>query len=323
MKILSNRFSKGLIHLLFWVLFVFVSLFVFSSYYWKENPFLHYFFILLAIVYTNNQFLLPFFIKRKWHILYALTITLVAVLATEMYCNYFAKCGCSIMKCLSDYLWQTLVPIIFFSFVWMLFQYIEKQDEVAQIKKENIEMELQYLKSQINPHVLFNNLNTVYAYSLEKPKETPEMILMLSNNLKYVLYGSNSTMVSLQKEIDYIDNYIVFQRIRTENVKEVRYIKEIDSYKHQIAPLLLITLIENAFKHSAANSIITIKICVANGILECSCSNVVNSIKIDKESNPIGLKNLKKRLVLIYKDKYELEFENKDNYIVKLKIELV
>tara|TARA_R110002049_G_scaffold130157_8_gene288354 strand:+ start:4259 stop:5230 length:972 start_codon:yes stop_codon:yes gene_type:complete len=323
MKILGNHFSKILIHLLFWALFVFISLFVFSDFYWKENPFVQYFFILLVIVYTNHQFLLPFFIKKRWYVIYALTITIIAVLATEVYCNYFALCGCSILKCLSDYLWQTLVPIIFFSFVWLLFRYIEKHDEMEYIKKENTEMELQYLKSQINPHVLFNNLNTVYAYSLEKPKETPEMILMLSNNLKHVLYGSNATMVSLQKEIEYIDNYIAFQKIRTAKIKEIAYIKEIDSYGYKIAPLLLITLIENAFKHSAANSKVTIRISVAKGVLECLCTNVINTIKIESEANPIGLKNIRKRLHLIYKGKHRLEVVKNDNYIAKLKIELL
>lgn len=323
MKVLGKHFSKILIHLLFWALFVFISLFVFSDFYWKENPFVQYLFILLAIVYANHLFLLPFFIKKRWYLIYAFTITTIAVLATEVYCNYFAQCGCSVVKCLSDYLWQTLVPIIFFSFVWMLFRYIEKHDEMEHIKKENTEMELQYLRSQINPHVLFNNLNTVYAYSLEKPKETPEMILMLSNNLKHVLYGSNTTMVSLQKEMDYIDNYIAFQKIRTAKVKEIDYLTDIDSYCYKIAPLLLITLIENAFKHSAANSKVTIKIRVVKGVLWCCCTNVIKTIKIESEANPIGLINIRKRLHLIYKDKHRLEIVKSDMYSVKLRIELI
>jgi len=218
--------SKILIHLLFWALFVFVSLFVFSNYYWKENPFLQYFFILVAIVYVNNGILLPFFVKRKMYLIYGLIIGSIAFLGTQAYCNYFAQCGCSVMKCLSDYLWQTLVPIVFFSFLWMLYSYLEKQEEIEVIKKEHTEMELQFLKSQINPHVLFNNLNTIYSYSLEKPKEVPGMILKLSDNLKHVLYESNAHKIDLQKELDYIDNYIAFQKIRTENLKKIEYHKK-------------------------------------------------------------------------------------------------
>lgn len=323
MTFLSHRVSKVLIHLLFWALFVFISLFVFSDYYWKENPFLQYFFILVVIVYSNNGVLLPFFIQRKQYFLYALVIGGISFLGTQLYCNYFAECGCSIMKCLSDYLWQTLVPIVFFSFLWMLYSYLEKQDELEIIKKEHTEMELQFLKSQINPHVLFNNLNTIYSYALEKPKEVPKMILMLSDNLKHVLYESNAHKIDLKKELDYIDNYITFQKIRTKKIKQVEYHKTIDAYECQIAPLLLITLIENTFKHSAPNSTIKIDIQVKGCIMECTCENKIRTSQAEGENSKIGLKNLRKRLSLLYKNKHELRITKNDNYRVYLKLELI
>jgi len=323
MNFISQRISKVLIHLLFWALFIFVSLFVFSNYYWSENPFLQYLFILTTIVYANNGVLLPFFIRRKWYFLYAVIIGAIAFLGTQLYCNFFAECGCSIMKCLSDYLWQTLVPIVFFSFLWMLYSYLEKQDELEIIRKENIEIELQFLKSQINPHVLFNNLNTIYSYSLEKPTEVPEMILMLSDNLKHVLYESDSHKVALQKELDYIDNYIAFQKIRTENIKTIDYRKQINDYVHEIVPLLLITIIENTFKHSIANSTISIQIKEKNGLLECICENQIGNHTKEENSSKIGLKNLKKRLFLLYKNKHELHITETQKYKVHLKIELV
>lgn len=323
MNFISQRISKVLIHLLFWALFIFVSLFVFSNYYWSENPFLQYLFILITIVYVNNGVLLPFFIRRKWYFLYAIIIGAIAFLGTQLYCNFFAECGCSIMKCLSDYLWQTMVPIVFFSFLWMLYSYLEKQDELEIIRKENVEMELQFLKSQINPHVLFNNLNTIYSYSLEKPTEVPEMILMLSDNLKHVLYESDNHKIALQKELDYIDNYIAFQKIRTENIKTIDYSKQIGNYTHEIVPLLLITIIENAFKHSIANSTISIQIKEENGLLECICENQIGNHIKEENSSKIGLKNLKKRLSLLYKNKHELHIVETDSYKVHLKIELV
>ncbi|WP_394747918.1 sensor histidine kinase [Spongiimicrobium salis] len=322
MNFLSQRISKILIHLLFWMLFVFVSLFVFSDYYWEENPFLQYLAILIAIVYVNNTILLPFFIKRRYYFLYAIIISAIAFLGTQLYCNVFAECGCSIMKCLSDYLWQTLVPIVFFSFIWMLYGYLQKQEELERIKKENTEMELQYLKSQINPHVLFNNLNTIYSYSLEKPKEVSDMILMLSDNLKHVLYESNSHKVALEKELDYIANYISFQEIRTENIKQIDYSVQTDGQPYKIAPLLLITLIENAFKHSAAQSTIKIVISVTNSILECRCENKIKTVENTPNGAPIGLENLEKRLALLYKEKYELTIAKTDVYSVLLKMNL-
>ena len=323
MNFTKQHISKVLIHLLFWALFIFISLFVFSNYYWSENPFLQYLFILITIVYVNNGILLPFFIYRKWYFIYALVIGAIAFLGTQLYCNVFAECGCSIMKCLSDYLWQTIVPIVFFSFLWMLYGYLKKQDELELIKKENIEIELQFLKSQINPHVLFNNLNTIYSYALEKPTQVPKMILMLSDNLKHVLYESDHHKVALEKELDYIDNYITFQKIRTENIKTVIYNKNVSSYHREIVPLLLITILENAFKHSATNSKITIDIKEENGLLQCICENKIGH-QIDSEnSSKIGLKNLKKRLSLLYKNKYELTITKTQNYKVHLKIELI
>jgi len=321
MNFFSYRISKILIHILFWTLFIVVSLFYFSDYYWAENPFLQYLSILVIIVYTNDFVLLPFFEKKKWYTIYILVIALISFLATQLYCYEFAQCGCSVVKCLSDYVWQTIVPIVFFSFIWMLFRYLEKKDEVEAIQRKHTEMELKFLKSQINPHVLFNNLNTIYSYSLEKPAQVPELILMLSNNLKHVLYESNSTFVSLEKEIEFIDNYIKFQEIRTEGIKTIQYTKEITRFEDEIAPLLLITIIENAFKHSKIDTHIEIKITLKNSQLECVCTNDFDTTEKTTEAK-IGLQNLQKRLDLIYKDAYELKIEAKEKYKVRLKLNL-
>ncbi|WP_341215943.1 histidine kinase [uncultured Wocania sp.] len=223
---------------------------------------------------------------------------------------------------MSDYLWQTLVPLIFFSFIWMLYRFLDEQAEVEQIKKEHTEMELKFLKSQINPHVLFNNLNTIYSYTLEKPNEAADLILMLSDNLKHVLYESNSETISLEKEIQFIDNYIKFQKLRTEGTKQIHYSKNINSFHHKIAPLLLITIIENAFKHSTLNSAISIRIIVENGILECICENDFNKEKVSENDFKIGLQNLEKRLELIYKGTYNFTIEKAESFKVYLKLNL-
>jgi hypothetical protein len=298
-----------------------VSLFYFSDFYWAENPFLQYLSILVVIVYANDFILLPFFERKKWYTIYILVIALISFLATQLYCDVFAQCGCSVVKCLSDYVWQTIVPIIFFSFIWMLFRYLEKKDEVEAIQRKHAEMELKFLKSQINPHVLFNNLNTIYSYSLEKPAQVPELILMLSNNLKHVLYESNSTLVSLEKEIAFIDNYIKFHEIRTEGIKTIQYTKEILRFDYEIAPLLLITIIENAFKHSTIDTHIDIKIKLSTDLLECICTNVFDATK-ETEDDKIGLRNLQKRLDLIYKENYELVIDSEEKYRVTLKLRL-
>lgn len=322
MTFINKYTSQVLVHILFWMLFVFVSLFLFSDFYWKENPFLQYVSLLVAIVYVNNFFLLPFFVKKKLYVLYVFVFAGISFFATQLYCYAFAQCGCSLPKCLSDYLWQTLVPLIFFSFIWVLYRFIDEQEEVVKVKKEHAEMELKFLKSQINPHVLFNNLNTIYSYSIEKPNETPELILMLSDNLKHVLYESNEKTISLEKEIHFIDNYIKFQTIRTEGVKQINYSKTIDSLQEQIAPLLLITIIENAFKHSTLNSEINVDIKVHDGVLNFTCENDFDKEKVTTTDLKIGLQNLEKRLELIYKDNYQFNINKGDVFNVSLKLYL-
>ncbi len=319
---LQKHTSQILVHILFWMLFVFVSLFLFSDFYWRENPFLQYLSILVVIVYVNHFILLPFFIKKRLYILYVFVFAAISFFATQLYCNVFAQCGCSVMKCLSDYLWQTLVPLIFFSFIWMLYRFLDKQAEVEQIKKEHTEMELKFLKSQINPHVLFNNLNTIYSYTLEKPNEAADLILMLSDNLKHVLYESNSETISLEKEIQFIDNYMKFQKLRTEGTKQIHYTKTINSFHYKIAPLLLITIIENAFKHSTLNSDISIHIGVEDNVLICTCENDFDKEKVSETDFKIGLQNLEKRLELIYKDKYAFTIDKAETFKVHLKLEL-
>lgn len=323
MELLKKYISQALVHLLFWILFTFVSLFVFSEYYWSENPFLQYLSILVIIVYTNNFIILPFFVKRKQYILYTVLFILTSFLATQLYCNVFTKCGCSFMKCLSDYLWQTIVPLIFFSFVWILFKYLEREKEIEKALQERTELELRFLKSQINPHVLFNNLNTVYSYSIEKPEQTPDLILKLSDNLKHVLYESKEDYIPLDKELQYIDNYIDFQKIRTQGIKNVSYNVSIDSYQHNIAPLLLITIIENAFKHSPPNSNIIINIKVIQNTLECYIQNDISKVIKENDSlESIGLSNLKKRLNLLYHNNYNLKVLENETFTVTLHLNL-
>ncbi|MEP1488200.1 MAG: histidine kinase [Algibacter sp.] len=323
MVLINKHISKILVHILFWMLFVFVSLFLFSDFYWKENPFLQYVSLLVIIVYINHFLLLPFFVKKKLYVIYVFVFASISFFATLLYCYAFAQCGCTIFKCLSDYLWQSLVPLMFFSFIWMLYRFIDKQEEVEIIKKEHVEMELKFLKSQINPHVLFNNLNTIYSYSIEKPNEAPELILMLSDNLKHVLYESNSKTVSLEKELQFVDNYMKFQKIRTEGVKQIFYNTTIETQSYTIAPLLLITIIENAFKHSTLNSDIVIDITEKNGVLECVCANDYKLAKVTSKDFRVGLQNLEKRLQLIYKDKHRLTIERESKFTVTLKLNLI
>ena len=321
MSISKPLVIKYIIHLLFWFLFTGISLVVFSEYYWTEHPFLQFLLILIGIVYINTGILLPYFIKRRWYVAYVLLFGLIAFIATQLYCQVFTQCGCSILKCMSEYLWQTLVPLIFFSFIWMLFQSIEKQEELERIIQAHTAMELKFLKSQIDPHVLLNNLNTIYSYSLEKPNEVPDLILMLSENLKHVLYESNTPLIPLEKELKFIDNYMAFQALRTAEIKTIDYQKPETISNLKIAPLLLITIIENAFKYSTPNSTISIAITTQGNEIKLYCNNEYEK-KQEKSKQQIGLDNLKKRLRLIYPNQHTLAIKKGATFTVELSIEL-
>lgn len=195
---------------------------------------------------------------------------------------------------------------------------IRKQQELEVLKLAVKDSELQYLKTQINPHFLFNNLNNLYSYAIEKSSKTPEIILELSNVLRYMLYDCKSEYVPLSKELNQLKNFIRISEMQVEDRGEVRYsIGQIDQNYH-IAPLILIVFIENAFKHSTASLSNGISVDVeiempSTGLLHFTCTNTyTEESNIDKLSGGIGLENVKKRLRLIYPDKHELKIEKSD-----------
>jgi LytS/YehU family sensor histidine kinase len=207
-------------------------------------------------------------------------------------------------------------------------EFFEKQKELEKAYSDKLEIELKFLKSQINPHVLFNSLNTIYAQALKKDEDIAEMILMLSENLEYVLNQSNDVMVSLEKDISFIENHLEFKALRTQGIYNIIYKKEIDSYKYSIAPLVLVDLIENAFKYALykANELsdISIFMGIQKGQLHFTCENEFDSSSQKrKKKNEIGLKNARQRLALLYKNKHTLDIRSDNGiFLVELKMDL-
>lgn len=323
----NTSFIKLLIHLLFWGLFVSMSLvFVSEDKHWYQHSFLEYLLVVAGITYLNDLLLFPFFIKKKAYFIYGIVVLALSFLATIVYCNIISTCNCNLEFCLSKYMWQTIFPLVFLSFSALLLRVLDKQKELERSKSEHLTSELKFLRSQLNPHILFNNLNTIYSYSLENPDEVPEMILNLSNSLKYVLLESEHQEVDLNKDLAYLDNFMNFMTIRSEGTKTVTYHKTIDDDQYKIAPLLLISIIENAFKHSSKKEgipEINVTLKIENNTLALHCSNDFDPKKTHQFSNGIGLNNLKKRLKLSYSNRHTLSEDQKNGkYIVELKIQL-
>ncbi|MFT3947672.1 MAG: sensor histidine kinase [Agriterribacter sp.] len=184
------------------------------------------------------------------------------------------------------------------------------------VEKENTERELSYLKAQINPHFLFNTLNSIYSLSINKSEETPAAIVKLSGMMRYVLSDAAQQYVSLEKEIDYIRDYIELQELRFGESVHLCFSVEGNLTGKQIAPLLLIAFVENAFKYGVnaeENSKITIVIKVTDDILTMQLYNHKVKTNINNaDQHGLGIANTKNRLQLLYPSKHTLEIRNNE-----------
>lgn len=193
--------------------------------------------------------------------------------------------------------------------------------------KEKLEAELNFLKSQVNPHFLFNTLNSLYALTLKKSDESPAVVLKLSGILDYMLYHSNRDYVSLSKEIELINNYIELEKLRYGSRLEVSFTISGFTQRKTIAPMLIFPLVENSFKHGAGKSSksswINLSLVLKLNHLTFTAENSKNPAPKNIGSHGIGLSNLRKRLNLLYNEKYNLDIKDRsDSFFVKLELTL-
>ena len=204
----------------------------------------------------------------------------------------------------------------------------KKEKAAISIEKEKLDTEIKFLKSQINPHFLFNVLNNIYALTVIKSDKAPDNLMRLSEMLRYMLYDSNDGKVPLQKEIDYLENYISLASLKDSRGLNVKV--EIDKSQPgiKVAPLLFIPFVENAFKHSKIedlkNGFINISLITSSEQIEFSVENSIPSVSFKKDKlRGIGLTNTKKRLELLYPYKHLLNISDSGNvYSVILKLDL-
>ncbi len=214
------------------------------------------------------------------------------------------------------------------TFIYLLGKWKEQQHFSDVMLKEKMAAELQLLKSQVQPHFIFNTLNNIYMLSLKGSTQASDMIYRLSALLSYMLYDSKEDFISLDKEVEYIKNYINLEKIRYGDRLDV----QLNVYKNvrniNLPPLLFLPLVENAFKHGVSKQVndswIHIDISLNKGVLifkiENSCSDDVEVIA--GFGHGLGLDNLSKRLQIIYKDKHELKtMKEDDTYLAVLKID--
>jgi two-component system, LytTR family, sensor kinase len=182
------------------------------------------------------------------------------------------------------------------------------------LEREKTKAELAFLKSQINPHFLFNTINDIYALAYVKDDNAPEALLKLSGMLRYMLHESNTVFVPLEKELAYVKDFIDLQNIGFKGNTHVKLITEGNTAAPMIAPMLFIPFVENAFKHGDFdNELHPIEILcrVENQQITFQCKNLVRHQQKDKLGG-IGLQNVKRRLALLYPNKYQLDIDEKD-----------
>ena len=213
----------------------------------------------------------------------------------------------------------------------IIFDYGQRQTQLVRLQKEQAETEALFLKSQLNPHVLFNNLNNLYSFALHKSENTAPMILKLAEIMRYMLYEANQEKVPLSKELDYVSNYIELQKIQLEGRGEIIYEVKGEDKGLEIAPMMLISFIENCFKHSAETKTdglrIIIQVEIKGQSIELFTENSFEKKEEDEEhalrDGGIGLKNVERRLELIYPEKHSLIVKELSQlYIVNLSIDL-
>lgn len=222
-----------------------------------------------------------------------------------------------------------VMPALFASVKLFEFWFLN-QKRNQELEKEKMESELKFLKSQIHPHFLFNTLNNLYALTLDKSDRAPEVVVKLSDLLSYMLYECNAPLVPLAKEVQLLQDYLDLEKIRYPNELKVDFEVFGRVNGKNIAPLVLLPFVENGFKHGLSKQInypwITITLEIEDYLLRFSVEN--NRPKIEKVdetgySEGIGLKNVRRRLDLIYGDQYTLEISgNNDTFSIKLQLQL-
>jgi LytS/YehU family sensor histidine kinase len=282
-----------------------------------------------------NYFLLPRYFYLKKYLLFtvfALVLIIGVILVEELVIErIFFPDGRGKQFHGVIYPFVDILPILViltgFKFAW---DAIQKQQEVDQLKATVEQSELQFLKSQINPHFLFNNLNNLYSYAIENSPQTPSIILELSSVLRYMLYECQEKFVMLSKEVEQLENFTRLNQLQIEDRGVVTFKTRNIRPDYQIAPLILIVFIENAFKHSQAcqSDNITIEIMIElsdRGWLDFYCRNSYQSGSNTNDlSYGIGLENVKKRLELLYPQTHTLNITETDHiFEVHLSMHLI
>jgi two-component system LytT family sensor kinase len=330
-------------HLIFWIIYIsFWSLLLPSGISWGRDLLNSTIFIFFHIVvsYFNNYFLIEWFLFKRKYLSYlsslSLSILLVCfplAIATYRYIPLTDESIKSIWTVdffIPNFLYIFFTVLLTSSIKLFRNWYLKEQTN-KELQKLNIENELKFLKAQINPHFLFNNLNNLYALTLKNSDLAPDAVLKLSNILRFGLYESQKQKVPIDDDIQFVRDYIELEKLRLGDRTDISLEVHGSTFGKMIEPFLFINFIENSFKHGANPTLgksfihIHYDIDSVGKTIKFSISNnkpvILNNLDRVKPGG-IGLKNVQTRLNILYPNRHELKIaDDKDNYSVTLTLQ--
>lgn len=341
---INHPLIRILQHLVFWVLSFFVFLYLFKTGGHAERVDYIYTALfhltLMPAVYLNLKWLLPSLAKKNTWWLYAVLLIALIIIFSWINYRFFQSWSSTLFP---DYffisyfsltevgvffiIYTVLTSLVKLSKSWFTVNELERR--LLESEKEKVQMELKALRSQINPHFFFNTLNSIYSMTLEKDERLPNTVLQLSDLMRYFLYESKGELVPLQKEIAVLEDYISLQKLRSTETLETTVQIDGNADGQRIAPMLLITFVENAFKHGAKGStgktFVHLQLKIEGNELDFRLENNMGNAEelTANDHSGMGLENVKRRLELLYHDNYRLHAGIQGNsFVVQLHLQM-
>lgn len=290
-----------------------------------------------VLVYFNLRYLIPNYLAKHAFIYFGLVLAASAVVTPiEVLVLYLVYSGVPdyqanvVDQQVRIYLANVFVTILS-TVLRVIMDWWRYQNEKQVLLTQTMQSELRFLKSQINPHFLFNTLNNLYALTLKKSEKAPEIVLKLAEIMRYMLYECNERRVHLSKEIHYLYNYLDLERLRQPKDAEISFVVEGRVSEQMVAPLLFVPFVENSFKHglnhATAGGFVRLRLSVQGEDLEFFIENSKVE-QIPRPNHPrsggIGLVNVRQRLKMLYPDNHDIEVQDEPNrYAVTLRLKMV
>ena len=292
--------------------------------------------LLIVLAWTNIKWLIPRYLLKKRYSSYLglVFLLIVGYLVLQSLYDYYLfgfvlgphRTGQLYTSLIYNFthtsLYLLLIVALKFSIDWY-----EQKKLLQEAQTDKLQAEVNYLRSQVNPHFLFNALNNLYALTLKKSDKAPDVVLKLSELMEYMLYESDEAYVPLEKEIKYLDNYLELEKIGRGNQADIRLTVEGNAENCKIPPFLILPLVENACKHgigrATGRAYLHIRICIDKE-LRITIENSKPNSRQQGQNGGIGLFNLKKRLELLYPGEHVFQITDEpDRFHVLLKINLL